>query len=71
MDPLAGWAIGPGIDDPKADALPDSADAAELYRLLEDDIIPLWRKNEVRWMERMVHVVRLGSFFNTKRMMEE
>jgi glycogen phosphorylase len=71
MDPLAGWAIGPGLDDPNAESLPDSADAADLYRLLEDEIIPLWRKNEAKWMERMVHAVRLASFFNTNRMMEE
>jgi len=48
MDPLAGWAIGPGLDDPNADSLPDSSDAAALYRLLEDEIIPLWRKNEAK-----------------------
>ncbi len=71
LDPLAGWAIGPGLDDPKAESLPDSADAADLYRLLEDEIIPLWRKNRKDWMDRMVHAVRLAAFFNTNRMMEE
>ena len=71
MDPLAGWAIGPGPEDPKAESLPDSADANDLYRLLEDEIVPLWRKNEKEWLDRMVHAIRLASFFNTNRMMEE
>ncbi|MBN2152292.1 MAG: alpha-glucan family phosphorylase, partial [Candidatus Lokiarchaeota archaeon] len=71
MDPLAGWAIGPGTDDPKAESLPDSSDADALYRLLEDEIVPLWLKNGPEWLNRMVHAIRLASFFNTNRMMEE
>ncbi len=71
MDPLAGWAIGPGLDDPRAELLPDSADADDLYRLLEDEIVPLWQNNEKEWLNRMVHAIKLASFFNTNRMMDE
>lgn len=71
MDPKAGWAIGPGPEHPKAETLPDSADADDLYRVLEDEIVPLWRKNRADWLDRMVHAIKLAAFFNTNRMMEE
>ncbi len=71
MDPLAGWAIGPGTDDPDAEKKNDASDAEDLYMKLEDEIVPLWRKNQPKWMERMLHAIRLASFFNTNRMMEE
>ncbi|MHA1698972.1 MAG: alpha-glucan family phosphorylase [Promethearchaeota archaeon] len=71
MDPMAGWAIGPGPDEPDADKKPDSDDAEDLYRLLEDEVIPIYRKNRNEWMERMKHAIKLVSYFNTHRMAEE
>lgn len=70
-DPLAGWAIGPGPEDPHSETLPDTADADSLYHLLEDEIIPIFRKNRKEWLNRMVRAIQLASFFNTTRMMEE
>jgi starch phosphorylase len=71
QDPLSGWAIGPGPSVPDADKLPDSADADALYKVLEDEILPIWRKNINDWKVRMKHAVRLAAYFNTNRMVEE
>lgn len=71
MDPLAGWTIGPGPEIPDADMKDDWVDAEDLYVKLQDEIIPTWRKNQGEWMERMKHAIRLASFFNTHRMVEE
>ena len=71
MDPKAGWAIGPGPEDPKAESLPDSADADDLYHVLGDEIVPLYRKNKQEWLDRMVHSIKLAAFFNTNRMMHQ
>ncbi|MBD3188854.1 alpha-glucan family phosphorylase [Candidatus Bathyarchaeota archaeon] len=71
MDPMAGWAIGPGPDDPDAENKSDKDDAEDLYVKLEDEIVPIWRKNQTEWRERMKHAIKLISFFNTHRMVEE
>ncbi len=71
QDPMAGWAIGPSPSDPKAEQYPDSYDANDLYGTLEREIVPLFYNNRDGWAERMKHAIRLGSFFNTHRMVEE
>ena len=71
QDPMAGWAIGPPPSDPKATEYPDSYDANDLYTKLEREIIPLYYNNREGWSERMKHAIRLASFFNTHRMVEE
>jgi starch phosphorylase len=70
-DPMAGWSIGPGPNDPKATQYPDSYDANELYNKLEREIIPLYYNNRDGWTERMKHAIRLAAYFNTHRMCEE
>lgn len=70
-DPMAGWAIGCGPEDPKATQHPDSWDASDLYTKLEREIIPLYYNNRDGWSERMKHAIRLSSYFNTHRMVEE
>jgi starch phosphorylase len=70
-DPMAGWAIGPPPTDPKAEEYPDSHDANDLYTKLEKEIIPLYYNNRSGWTERMKHAIRLSTYFNTHRMIEE
>jgi starch phosphorylase len=73
-DPLAGWAIGPGPDEPGANAtsdIADAADAASLYDVLETQILPTWLDERDKWIERMKHAIALGAVFNTDRMIEE
>jgi starch phosphorylase len=67
----AGWAIGPGPNDPKAQEVNDEEDAASLYQTLEKEVIPLFYQNKKEWQERMKYAIKLGSYFNTTRMMEE
>jgi starch phosphorylase len=67
----AGWAIGPGPNDPKAQEVNDEKDAESLYQTLEKEVIPLFYQNKKDWQERMKYAIKLGSYFNTTRMMEE
>ncbi|MEX2680638.1 MAG: alpha-glucan family phosphorylase [Candidatus Sigynarchaeota archaeon] len=71
MDPLAGWSIGPGTDDPDAEKKDDAVDVEDLYSKLQDEIIPIYRKNPEDWRNRMKHAIHLVSYFNTHRMVEE
>ncbi|NHI91922.1 MAG: alpha-glucan family phosphorylase [Candidatus Lokiarchaeota archaeon] len=68
---MAGWSIGPGPDDPKAEINDDEADAAEIYRKLEKEIIPMYYKRKKEWYERMKNAIRLIAYFNTNRMVRE
>ncbi|MFW9880952.1 MAG: alpha-glucan family phosphorylase, partial [Candidatus Thorarchaeota archaeon] len=69
-DKKAGWAIGPEPSDPKAKQVDDNFDAEDLYNKLEKEIIPLFYQNGSEWQERMKYAIRLGTYFNTNRMME-
>jgi len=69
-----GWVIGSGevYDDPK---LQDDIESDALYRLLENDIIPLFYDRDRAglprdWIKMMKASMKaLGSFFNTHRML--
>lgn len=71
-DGLGGWAISPAGDGEDADA----TDASQFYRLLEEQIVPLYytRDSEgvpLGWVEKMRHALRLaGSRFTARRMVE-
>lgn len=72
-DGLAGWAIPPAPEGEDADA----ADAERFYRLLEEQVIPLFYTRDGRgvplgWVEKMRYSIRLaGSRFTAQRMMQE
>lgn len=60
-----GWALTPR-------AASDDADADELYRLLDEQILPLYLSAPERWAERMRASIALAaSYFNTHRMLGE
>lgn len=71
-----GWAVGTGRDyaDPGAQ---DAEDAASLYHLLENEIVPLFYERGVDgvptgWVRRMKESLKsLGPVFNTSRMVGE
>ncbi|MFX0067331.1 MAG: alpha-glucan family phosphorylase [Candidatus Hermodarchaeota archaeon] len=71
MEPLAGWKIGPAPTDPNSLENNWDKESADLYDTLEKEIIPLYYQDRSRWIERMKHAIKLGSFFNTHRMMRE
>ena len=67
MEGVTGWAIG----DPRE---PDdrSRDAASLYEKLEQQIVPMFYRDQRRYTEIMRHAISLnGSFFNTQRMLQQ
>ncbi|MGH7536590.1 MAG: alpha-glucan phosphorylase, partial [Gemmatimonadales bacterium] len=72
-DGLSGWAISPAGESEDADA----ADAERFYRLLEEQVIPLYyTRNDagipLGWVEKMRHALRLaGSRFTARRMVQD
>jgi glycogen phosphorylase len=72
-DGLSGWAISPVGEGADADA----ADAEDFYRLLEEQVVPLYYTRNAQgvplgFVEKMRHALRLaGSRFTARRMMRE
>jgi starch phosphorylase len=72
-DGLSGWAISPGGEGADADA----SDAADFYRLLEEQVVPLYYTRNAQgvplgFVEKMRHALRLaGGRFTARRMMQE
>ena len=64
-----GWAIQPGAD--------DAADAEQLYRLLEHDVVPLFYDRDAHgvphgWVEKMKHAMHIaGARFTAERMVRQ
>ncbi len=71
-----GWAIG-GRDRNPDDGAQDWADAQSLYRLLEEEIVPLWYARDehglpVGWLARMRRAIGSALWqFSTSRMLVE
>ncbi|OPY66325.1 MAG: Maltodextrin phosphorylase [Syntrophorhabdaceae bacterium PtaU1.Bin034] len=71
IEGVTGWSIG---EDPRhrQDGPNSSKDATSLYDKLEGTIIPLFYKDNARFIDIMRHCIALnGSFFNTHRMMQQ
>jgi starch phosphorylase len=72
-DGLGGWAIPTAPE--QADA--DAHDAEQLYRLLEEQVVPLYYTRDshgvpIGWVEKMRHAIRLaGARFSARRMMQD
>ena len=57
--PGVGWAI---------EGASDAADAGELYRLLEEEVVPTFVDDRARWLELMkASIGRLSPRFDMKR----
>ncbi|HEX9100974.1 MAG TPA: alpha-glucan family phosphorylase, partial [Polyangia bacterium] len=64
-----GWAIGERLLDEDSD---DAADAAALYALLEDDIVPAYYGNRARWRSMMRESIAVGvQQFSSDRMVSD
>jgi starch phosphorylase len=71
IEGITGWAIGKESVPPEAPAA-DSEDADELYRKLEEVVIPTFFNERVRWTSIMQHCIALNaSFFNSHRMVQQ
>ncbi len=67
-----GWAIGPdpGPDDMKG--YDESRDADDLYKKLQNKILPLYYNNRPRWIRMMKLAIAINaSYFNTHRVVRE
>src|SRR3989442_1021024 len=68
-----GWAIPAAPDGADVDA----ADAEQLYRLLEEEVVPLFYERDARgvplgWVHKMKHALRVaGGHFTARRMVQQ
>jgi starch phosphorylase len=71
VEDVTGWSIGNRVEaclEPNGGM--DACHAAELYRKLEEKILPCFYQDRGRFIEIMRHAIALnGGFFNTQRMM--
>ncbi len=66
IEGVTGWAIGDG----KAGSAVQRRDADDLYRKLDEVVLPLWYDDRARWIWMMKQSIsKLGSYFNSTRMM--
>ncbi len=62
----------PMTSDPFSQGDVDARHAAELYRKLEETIVPCFYRDRARFIELMRHAIALnGGFFNTQRMVAQ
>ena len=73
LEGVTGWSIGDRVEaclEPQSGM--DACHAAELYRKLEEKVLPCFYKNQERFVEIMRHAIALnGAFFNTQRMVAQ
>jgi starch phosphorylase len=74
--PDVGWALGDGREHGDTDAW-DAAEAAQLYRLLEEEVVPCFYQRDAQglprqWIARMREsMARLTTRFSSNRMLRE
>ena len=73
LEGVTGWSIGDRVEaclEPQSGM--DDGHAAELYRKLEEKVLPCFYKDRERFIEIMRHAIALnGAFFNTQRMVSQ
>jgi starch phosphorylase len=66
IEGVTGWSIGNDDDGPGTHA----TDADDLYRKLEQTVLPLYYDDRARWIWMMKQSIsKIGSYFNSTRMM--
>ncbi|HRI09031.1 MAG TPA: alpha-glucan family phosphorylase [Nannocystaceae bacterium] len=69
IEGYTGWAIDPTHHHGEA---ANDADSAQLYRLLDEEILPLHLRDPKAWAEVMRNAIAInGSYFNAERMVGE
>jgi starch phosphorylase len=69
IEGVTGWGIGPRE---RTKERSDAEDAADLYRVLEETILPIYHNESQRWTEIMRATIAFNaSFFNSHRMLQE
>ncbi len=71
VEGITGWAIGPR-DGGAASERRDDDDAKDLYRKLEETILPLYHGDPTGWTRLMRSTIAVNaSFFNAQRMLQQ
>jgi starch phosphorylase len=69
---VTGWAIGDGNTGNGGGIDERAFDAESLYNKLETVILPMFYRDQDRYIDVMRHAIALnGSFFNTERMVDQ
>ncbi|MBW6470590.1 MAG: alpha-glucan family phosphorylase [Methanosarcinaceae archaeon] len=70
---VTGWGIGPKPTDIETEIEADDAvDADDLYKKLENEIVPMFYNDRPKWMNMVRSSIALNaSFFNTHRMVQQ
>ncbi|MEZ4452889.1 MAG: alpha-glucan family phosphorylase [Nannocystaceae bacterium] len=69
IEGTTGWGVSPTHH---AGEEANDADAAQVYRLLDEEILPLYRRDHCKWAEVMRNAIALNaSYFNAERMLGE
>ena len=72
LEGLTGWSIGSPEAGEADAAKADRADADDLYRKLEGELLPTYYQRREHWIDMMRHAIALNaSYFNTHRMVQE
>jgi len=71
VEGLTGWALGSLLSEEDAGDSRER-DADDLYRKLEETILPLFYEGRTAWIDVMRHTIALNaSYFNTHRMVQQ
>lgn len=73
IEGVTGWSIGSGNGVPAGQGVDEQAfDGQSLYNKLETVILPMFYREQDRYIDVMRHAIALnGSFFNTERMVDQ
>lgn len=72
VEDVTGWSVGDRVDSSESSSDLDTKHAAELYRKLEQKVVPCFYQGRERFMEIMRHTIALnGAFFNSQRMLAQ
>ena len=68
-----GWGIGPKPNDLEIETeADDTVDTDDLYKKLENEIVPMFYNDHAKWMSMARSSIALNaSFFNTHRMIQQ
>jgi starch phosphorylase len=70
IEGFTGWSIGPAPKEVEPDNKMNRIDADDLYRKLEDTIIPLYYNDRKNWIRMMQNAIGKNAYyFNSHRMM--
>jgi starch phosphorylase len=73
LEGVTGWSIGDRVEvRSEPQHVMDARHAADLYRKLEEKVLPCYYREPERFVETMRHAIAMnGAFFNTQRMVAQ